>query len=150
MQFGRELVSPEKIVLIDSAGIKPKRSIKYYVKVGFFKVGKKFLNLLPNSKELQDKLRGRVGSSDYKASPVVLKDTMKIILNEDVKTLLPNIKVSTLLIWGRLDTATPISDAKIMEKIIPDCGLVEYPYGTHFSYLENLENCKAVLDSFLG
>jgi len=37
-----------------------------------------------------------------------------------------------------------------MEKLIPDCGLVEYPYGTHFSYLENIENCKLVLDSFLN
>ena len=147
---GRGLVSPDKIVLIDSAGIKPKRSMKYYLKVGIFKAGKMVLNLLPNSQELQDKLRGKVGSADYKASPIVLKDTMKIILNEDVKELLPNIKVPTLLIWGSLDTATPISDAKTMEKLIPDAGLVEYPYGTHFSYLENLENCKAVLDSFLG
>ena len=80
----------------------------------------------------------------------VLKDTLKIIVNEDVKNILPNIKVPTLLIWGKLDTATPISDAKIMEKLIPDAGLVEYPYGTHFSYLENLENCKLVLDSFLN
>ena len=118
MLFGRGLVSPDKIVLIDSAGIKPKRSMKYYLKVGFFKTGKMILNLLPNSKELQDKLRGKVGSSDYKASPVVLKDTMKIILNEDVKELLPNIKVPTLLIWGSLDTATPISDAKTIEKLI--------------------------------
>ena len=147
---GRGLVSPDKIVLIDSAGIKPKRSMKYYVKVGFFKVGKMILKILPNSKELEEKLRGKVGSSDYKASPTVLKDTMKIILNEDVKELLPNIKAPTLLIWGRYDTATPISDAKTIEKLIPDAGLVEYPYGTHFSYLENLENCKAVLDSFLG
>ena len=147
---GRGLVSPDKIVLIDSAGIKPKRSMKYYVKVGFFKVGKMILKILPNSKELEEKLRGKVGSSDYKASPTVLKDTMKVILNEDVKELLPNIKAPTLLIWGRYDTATPISDAKTMEKLIPDAGLVEYPYGTHFSYLENLENCKAVLDSFLG
>ena len=75
---------------------------------------------------------------------------MKIILNEDVKDILPNIKVPTLLIWGTLDDATPISDAKIMEKLIPNCGLVEYPYGTHFSYLENIENCKLVLDSFLN
>ena len=122
--------------------------MKYYVKVGFFKVGKMILKLLPNSKELEEKLRGKVGSSDYKASPTVLKDTMKIILNEDVKELLPNIKAPTLLIWGRYDTATPISDAKTMEKLIPDAGLVEYPYGTHFSYLENIENCKLVLDEF--
>ena len=150
---GKNMVKAKKIVLIDSAGIKPKRSSGYYIKLAVFKTGKLFLNLLPNTKgikEFKENLRGKVGSSDYKASPIVLKDTMKIILNEDVKDLLPNIKVPTLLIWGRMDKATPISDAKIMEKLIPDAGLVEYPYGTHFSYLENVENCKLVLDSFLN
>ncbi len=150
---GRGIVKADKIVLIDSGGIKPKRSIDYYLKVGVFKTGKLFLNILPNTKsikEFKDRLRNKVGSSDYKASPVVMKDTLKVIINEDVKEILPNIKVPTLLIWGSLDTATPISDAKLMEKLIPNCGLVEYPYGSHFSYLENLENCKAVLDSFLN
>ncbi len=150
---GKNMVKAKKIVLIDSAGIKPKRSVGYYIKVTVFKTGKLFLNLLPNTKgikEFKERLRGKVGSSDYKASPTVLKDTMKIILNEDVKELLPNIKVPTLLIWGGMDKSTPISDAKIMEKLIPNAGLVEYPYGTHFSYLENVENCKLVLDSFLN
>ena len=150
---GKNMVKAKKIVLIDSAGIKPQRPLSYYAKLSIFKTGKLFLNLLPNTKgikEFKERLRGKVGSSDYKASPTVLKDTMKIILNEDVKDILPNIKVPTLLIWGTLDTATPISDAKIMEKLIPNAGLVEYPYGTHFSYLENLENCKLVLDSFLN
>ena len=134
-------------------GLKTKHSLSYYIKIGIFKIGKLFLNVFPNTesvKLLKEKLRNSVGSEDYKASPAVLKDTMKIILQEDVTELLPNIDVPTLLIWGSLDTATPISDAKKMEKLIPDCGLVEYPYGTHFSYLENLENCKLVLDSFLN
>jgi pimeloyl-ACP methyl ester carboxylesterase len=150
---GKGIVKAKKIVLIDSAGIKPKRSTGYYVKLAVFKTGKLFLNLLPNTKslkEFKERLRNKVGSSDYKASPTVLKDTMKIIVNEDVKEILPNIKVPTLLIWGSLDTATPIEDARTMEKLIPDCGIVEYPYGTHFSYLENIENCKLVLDSFLN
>ena len=150
---GNGLVKAKKIVLIDSAGIKPKRSKEYYIKLAVYKTGKAFLNLLPNTKsikKIKENLRNNVGSADYKASPIVLKDTMKIILNEDVKDILPNIKVPTLLIWGTLDDATPISDAKIMEKLIPNCGLVEYPYGTHFSYLENIENCKLVLDSFLN
>jgi pimeloyl-ACP methyl ester carboxylesterase len=149
---GRGLVSAKKIVLIDSAGLKPKRSLKYYLKVGFFKLGKMVLNLLPNTKkikEFKEKLRGKVGSSDYKASNIVLKDTMKTIVNEDCSNLLPNIKVPTLLIWGSLDTATPIADAKKMEKLIPDCGLVEYPGSTHFSYLENIANCNIVLNEFL-
>jgi len=149
---GRGMVNAKKIVLIDSSGIKPKYSLKHYIKLAFFKTGKIFLNLFPNTEKMKafkERLRNNVGSSDYKASPIVLKDTMKIILNEDVKDILPNIKVPTLLIWGTLDTATPISDAKIMEKLIPNCGIVEYPYGSHFSYLENIENCKLVLDSFL-
>ena len=74
---------------------------------------------------------------------------MKIILNEDCTNLLPNIKVPTLLIWGSLDRATPIKDAKKMEQLIPDCGLVEYPNSTHFSYLENINNCNLVLNEFL-
>ena len=145
---GRDLVKPRKIILIDSAGLKPKRSLSYRVKVGIFKFGKIILNLVP-SKSFREKMRNKVGSSDYKASPQVLKDTMNIILNEDQRYLLPNIKVPTLLIWGTLDTATPITDAKEIEKTLPDCGLVEYRNGTHFSYLENLENCKLVLNEFL-
>jgi len=149
---GRGLVSPSKIVLIDSAGIKPKRKLSYYIKVAIFKIGKLVLNLLPKTKkvrELKENLRNKVGSSDYKASPTVLKETMKKILKEDLRELLPKIKVPTLLIWGENDTATPIRDAHIMEKLIPDCGLVEYKGAGHFSYLENIHNCNAVLHEFL-
>ena len=136
---------------LDSAGIKPKRSLGYYLKVGFYKTGKFILNLLPNTKTIKsfkEKLRNSVGSSDYKASANVLKETMKIIVNEDLSHLLPKINVPTLLFWGTLDTATPISDGRKMEKLIPDCGLIEYPGATHFSYLENINNCNAVLNEF--
>ena len=68
---GRGLVTPRKIVLIDSAGLKPRRSLSYKIKVGIFKTGKLLLNLIP-SKELRSKLRSKVGSSDYKSSPEVL------------------------------------------------------------------------------
>ena len=148
---GRGLVKPKKVVLIDSAGIKPKRKLGYYLKISFYKTGKFILNLLPNTKaikEFKEKLRNNVGSSDYKASANVLKETLKLIVNEDQSHLLPNIKVPTLLFWGSLDTATPISDGRKMEKLIPDAGLIEYAGATHFSYLENINNCNAVLNEF--
>lgn len=148
---GRGLVNPRKVVLIDSAGLKPKRSMNYYLKVGFFKTGKFFLNLLPNVskvKEFKENLLNKVGSSDYKASPAVLKETMKIIVNEDSSSLLPNIKAPTLLIWGTADTATPLTDALKMEKLIPDAGLVQYQGGSHFAYLENIQNVNVVLNEF--
>ena len=50
---GRGIISAKKVILIDSAGIKPKRSLGYYVKVSFYKVGKFFLNLLPNTKKIK-------------------------------------------------------------------------------------------------
>lgn len=148
---GRGMVTPRKVVLIDSAGIVPKRKPKYYIKVGIFKAGKTVLNKLPDVggiKKFKEKLLNHVGSSDYKASAPVLRETMKKILNEDVSELLPNIKVPTLLIWGTNDTDTPISDAKKMQSLIPNCGLVEYPNSGHFSYLQNIQNCNAVLNEF--
>lgn len=148
---GRGLVTPRKVVLIDSAGLKPRRSLCYYLKVSFYKIGKFFLNLLPNTngiKKFKEKLRNNVGSSDYKASANVLKETMKLILNEDQSHLLPKISVPTLLFWGTLDTATPISDGRKMKELIPDCGLIEYSGATHFSYLENINNVNSVLNEF--
>jgi len=148
---GRGIVKPRKVVLIDSAGIKEKRTLKYYLKVAFYKTGKFFLNLLPNTKSIKafkEKLRSKVGSEDYKSSANVLKETMKIIVNEDLTYLLPKISVPTLLFWGSLDTATPISDGRKMEKLIPDAGLIEYAGATHFSYLENINNVNSVLNEF--
>lgn len=148
---GRGLVKPRKVVLIDSAGLVPKHSMKYHAKIAFVKTGKFCLNLLPNVSKVEafkEKILNSMGSSDYKASPVVLKETMKIILNEDVTKLLPNIKAPTLLIWGTADTATPLSDALKMEELIPDAGLVKYVGGSHFAYLENIQNVNVVLNEF--
>lgn len=149
---GREIVKPKKIVLIDSAGIKPKRHISYYFKIYTFKAGNNLLKLLPNTKSVQqmrENLRNKFSSEDYKNSPEVLRRTMSIIVNEDQKRNLSNIKAPTLLIWGQNDTATPLKDAKQMEALIPDAGLVVYPNSGHFSYLENLQNCNIVLNEFL-
>ena len=54
----------EKVVLVDSAGIKPKRSLSYYWKVYSFKAMKNSILLLFGKKkglEIVDKLRGKKG-----------------------------------------------------------------------------------------
>ena len=50
---------------------------------------------------------------------------------------------------GVSDTATPISDARKMERLIPDAGLVEFPGVGHYSFLENPYQFAAVINSFL-
>ena len=146
---GRKLGKINKIVLIDSTGIKPKRGIGYYSKVYSFKAVKNIVKILPkNCEGLREKALDKFGSSDYKDSPEVLRKTMNIILNEDQQKIMPNIDVPTLLIWGDEDTATPLEDAKKIEKLIPNCGIAVLEGTGHFSYLDRLGQCLLILDEF--
>lgn len=148
---GRNLGKINKIVLIDSAGIVPKRKLKYYIKMYTFKGLKNIFKILPKTEmfcNIKDRMLSKFGSSDYKNSPDVLKRTMSNIVNEDQKYLMKNIKAPTLIIWGDKDTATPVEDGKTMEKLIPGSGLIIYEGAGHFSYLDKLSNCLLVLDEF--
>ena len=51
---------------------------------------------------------------------------------------MPDIDAPTLLVWGENDDATPLSDGKTMEKLIPDAGLIVMPDSGHFAFLENI------------
>ena len=77
-----------------------------------------------------------------------MRQSMVIALKTDVTPLLPRISVPTLLLWGKDDTATPLRDAQIMEKLIPDAGLVVLN-GGHYAFAESFGQCRRVLDSFL-
>ncbi len=132
-----------KAVFMDAAGIKPRRTAKYYVKVYSYKLVKR---LLP---AVAEKMRGRVGSADYRQASEVMRRTMSVCINEDLTALLADNPVSTLLIWGSADTATPLSDGKIMQARIPDAGLVVLEGAGHFAFAEQWGLCRRVLDSFL-
>ena len=150
--IGRELIEAKKIILIDSAGLKTKHGLKYHYKVATYKMGKFILNILPQTKdikELKEDLFNKRASADYKNSPEVMRITMKTILAENQEKYLHNIKVPTLLIWGEKDTATPMYMAKKMDELIPDSGLVSYPNAGHFSYIDCMQNCNAVINEFL-
>ena len=141
-----------KMILVDSAGIKPKRSLSYYLKVYSFKTAKYLLKFpIVNRKEevLLQKLRAKFGSSDYTNVSGVMQQTMVLVVNEDLQPFMPKIQAPTLLIWGENDTVTPISDGKIMEKKIPDAGLVVLKDCGHFSYLEKFYEFQIIIDHFL-
>lgn len=142
----------DKIVLVDSAGILPK-SNKKTMKNRVYKTLKVIVGnnitkkLFPNALE---NLKKKFGSADYRNASPIMRDVLVRVVNEDLEPLLSNIKQSTLLIWGTNDTATPISDAKIMEKLIPDAGIVEVKGAGHYSFLEQPQFVNIVLDSFLN
>lgn len=145
-----QLVS--KIVLINSAGLIPKRSAIYYFKVYTFK-SLKFLykNILfwKKDNEKLEKFYKHFGSSDYKNSDGVMREILIRLVNENLEELLGKIKAPTLIIWGDKDTATPLYMGKKMEQKIEGAGLVVLKGTGHYSYLEDYMTFRAVLRSFL-
>ena len=151
--LGNKMLEAKKVILVDSAGIKPKRPVSYYLKVYSFKLIKNILRCpLWKSKtgKIIERARSFFGSNDYKQADPMLRQIMVTVVNEDLKHLLPNINVSTLLIWGENDKATPVKDGKVMEKLIPDAGLVVLKEAGHFSYLEKRVEFNIIADKFLS
>ncbi len=143
--------NPDKLILVDSAGLKARHGLSYYIKVYSYKLGKKILKLpLFNKTGLYEKLIKNAGSSDYKNSSPVMRATMSNLLCEDLSKALPKIKAETLLIWGENDTATPLWQGRKMEKLIKGSGLVLIKDGGHFSFLDNPSKVLSAIDYFLN
>lgn len=135
-----------RLILVDAAGIRPEKTAEQLKKEKIMKLGKKLLAPMP---KLLEKLQTMVGSADYKAASPLMKKVLVNVVNEDLSHLLPRIKQETLLIWGTLDTATPVTDAEKMEQLIPDAGLARIEGVGHYSFLENPVVFDAIIESYL-
>jgi pimeloyl-ACP methyl ester carboxylesterase len=140
-----------RIVLVDSAGIRPRQGWKYRIRVGLFKAVKRFASL-PFLRQHQENLLAwtaqRMGSSDYRnAGP--LRETFVKVVNEDLRPLLPQITVPTLLVWGENDQDTPVYQGRIMEQEIPTARLVVLENAGHFAYLDRLSHFCTLASDFL-
>lgn len=147
-----KMVNPPKIVLLDSAGLIPKKNFKQKCRAKSFKAIKRVLTLpvIKNYSEgLLQKARNHYGSADYNAAPEVLRKTLVSLVNTDIRDILPNIACPSLLIWGDKDTATPLEDAKIIESLIPDAGLCVLEGTGHYSFCEKPYAAHAILNSFI-
>lgn len=109
----------------------------------------KTLKKVPGLNKLENWAKDHIGSTDYKNASPVMKEVLVKRVNCDLTEQAKQINCPTLLIWGRNDTAVPISEALKLEKLIPDAGLVIYDKSTHYAYLEELTRTINVLDKFL-
>lgn len=142
-----------KVILVDSAGVKPKKTIRQKAKIITFKTGKKILsNPIVKSvfPDALNNLASKSGSADYRAASPIMRQTMVKVVNEDLTHLFPKVTPPTLLIWGENDTATPVSDADIMEKNMPDAGKVILKNCGHYSFIDDRYTFLRVLASFMN
>lgn len=144
--------TPKNIVLVDSAGVKPRRKPSYYFKVYSYKLAKNTVKFLFNKEKAEkiiNDMRKKHGSTDYKNASDTMRSVFINVVNEDLRYTLKNIKVPTLIIWGEKDLDTPLKDAKIIESLVPDSGLVVLKGAGHYSYLDNLNEFLIIIDNFL-
>ncbi|GIW06255.1 MAG: alpha/beta hydrolase [Dehalococcoidia bacterium] len=142
----------DKLVLVASAGILPRRTVTYHLKVRTSRLARRLLAAPPLARvrpALERRLYDALGASDY-ANAGPLRSTFVRVVNQDLRPLLPRIQAPTLLIWGEKDEATPLTDGEIMAREIPDARLIVYRGAGHFAYLERAEQFAADVRAFLA
>jgi Predicted hydrolases or acyltransferases (alpha/beta hydrolase superfamily) len=127
----------ELLVLVDSAGLRPRRGLRYYLKVFTHKILKRFG-------------KGLSGSADYRALSPLMKRTFINVVNYNQAYLLKKIKAETAIIWGTHDKVTPWYMAKKFKRKISGSYLFPLTNAGHFSYLDNSAAFVKILSALVG
>lgn len=147
-QSGKTVVPTKKLILIDASGIPNNLTQKQKMLRLFSALSPKIIKEnLPQS--VRAKLYTSFGAdSDYLSATPFQRQTLKIILKEDVTPLLAHISAATLLLWGTHDTATPLWQAQTMDELIPLSQLKTFAAG-HFLPQEHPEQVAKEILEFL-
>ena len=113
------------LILVSAAGIIPKKCFLPSFISKMAKVGNKFSFLPFYSFFRKVFYKFILRRTDYIKSEKIpnLKETFKKIIAEDLTSHSSQIKTPTLIIWGEKDKITPLSDAHLMNKKIPNSKL---------------------------
>lgn len=141
----------KKMIFIDVAPIKKKKTFRQFIREKTYKFLKKTLKIFPLLKReyYHQLLIKRFASNDYQNLPPGMHQTFKNIINCDLKNYLKSIESETLIIWGEKDIDTPLKDAYKINKLIKDSALIIYPNAPHFSYLTYPELTNKIIKSYL-
>lgn len=125
----------EKLILIDSAGIRKKRLKKEIQKaVAHFLNKFSFLPLYGLLRKIAYKTLFR--TSDYLLTEGVMKKTYLKALEDDISNVFPRVSVPTTLIWGEKDNTTPLKHAYFIKENIPGAKLEIIPNVKHNPHKE--------------
>ena len=158
--IGDNLCINHRITILDLPGFGESEEPKEVWNIGdYSNMLEEFLNRLDIKKPviMGHSFGGRIAirySANHSIEKLVLFGSPCIRIQEELPLYVNlskyarEIEEPTLLIWGEQDTEAPLKDAKELEKIMIDAGLVVLP-GTHYAYLENLGQVINILNNFL-
>jgi|SRR5688500_12915104 len=131
-----------KLLMAAAAGIPPRRSLKQKLKRSVGATAGKLQAAargIPGATNMVDamnrRLHSALASRDYKNAGE-LRETLKLVLAEDLTPLVPRIRSKVLLVWGDRDEDTPLSIGEKLASLLPHNELVVFPGAGHFPYLD--------------
>lgn len=139
------------LVLVASAGIRPKRGPGYPLKVTAAKLAKGLFSS-PIWGRLGERVVAavyqRVGSRDYRnAGP--LRATLVKVVGEDLRGILASVRVPTLIIWGDEDREVPRASMEVMARGIAGSRLEVLEGAGHFPFADRPDRFRQVVRDFL-
>ncbi|HZJ42028.1 MAG TPA: alpha/beta hydrolase [Patescibacteria group bacterium] len=135
-----------KLILIAAAIVRTKM-----LKIKIYYVGAKILKkLLPTLvKKLRKSFYEKIGSLDYLESGQ-MSDIYQKVISEDSQEYLKYIQnIPTTLIWGEDDLDTPLAQAHLIKKQLPNSHLFVLSNAAHYCFLDNKEEFDRVFQEEL-
>ncbi len=129
----------DRIILAGAAGLRPKRSLVYYWKIILYKIKKRIFRITNNNS----------GSEDYRNGTDALRCVLVKVVNQHLDYLLSHIHSSVLLVWGRLDDATPMYMYNKLLHNIKDCIGVVVDDAAHFCIYTHMYLCNNKIREFV-
>lgn len=152
-KFGSERI--QKVLITGGAGMKPKRTLKFYFRKYLAKLLKLPFSILPKSyrepalvKLRQTSLWKSLGSGEYNQLSGVMRETFVKSVTEYLEKCLPLIPHDILLLWGRNDEATPVYQGERIEEGIKNSALVVIEDAGHYAFLDKPKQFVSIAEAY--
>lgn len=139
-RYGGDEAPLNRLVITGGAGLVKPRSPEYLRRVKRYRRVKKFFPKLAER---------RFGSEEYRSLSPLMKESYKLIVNEDLRECAGKITRPTLLIYGNRDTVTPPGEEGETFRSLIAGSRLEVMDGTHFCFSENPQVFNALALDFL-
>jgi pimeloyl-ACP methyl ester carboxylesterase len=142
----------ERLILIDSSGLKPIKSFKkklHFLMISVLRRCARLIEKYAGLEVYKNWFIPRFASADYlSAGP--LKETFVKVVNEDLAASVAKISAPTLLLWGEEDTETPLEMAHRLKGLLRNASLVVLPGKGHYPFEgSGAHLCAHYIGSFL-
>lgn len=129
------LLNPPKLILLSSAGIPVRKSLKVRLKIYIYKIFK-ILGLA--------KLRNWFVSDDGKSLSPNMYQTFKNVVDEDFSSIFQKRQGETYIFWGIDDSATPLSSGETLHQLIKNSKFFPME-GDHFFFMGNSSKIEGLI-----